>query len=54
MSHRHLVEATEGGDSRLINTIYIEGALTSLWRRIMGSAAARALPNAQRAVVEIS
>lgn len=53
MGHRHLVEPTESG-SRLTNTIYIEGPLASLWRRIMGPAAARALPDAQRAVVKLA
>jgi len=54
MGHRHLVEAREGGGSRLTNTIYIEGALAPLWRRVMGPAAARALPEAQKAVAEMS
>jgi hypothetical protein len=54
MGHRHLVESTEDGGSRLTNTIYIEGALAPLWRRIMGPAAARTLPGAQRAVVELA
>lgn len=54
MGHRHLVEPTAGGSSRLTNTIYIEGALASLWRRILGPAAARTLPDAQRAVVELA
>jgi hypothetical protein len=53
MGHRHLVEPIEGG-SRLTNTIYIEGPLAPLWRRIMGPAAARTLPEAQRAVVELA
>jgi hypothetical protein len=53
MGHRHLVEP-DGGGSRLVNTIYIEGSLAGLWRRILGPAAARALPDAQRAVVELS
>lgn len=52
MGHRHLVEG-DGGGSRLVNTIYIEGALTGLWHRILGPAAARTLPDAQRAVVEL-
>jgi Polyketide cyclase / dehydrase and lipid transport len=54
MGHRHLVEGSGSGGSRLVNTIYIEGPLTGLWRRILGPAAARALPGAQRAVVELS
>jgi hypothetical protein len=54
MGHRHLVEPTASGGSRLTNTIYIEGPLAPLWRRIMGPAAARALPGAQRAVVELA
>ena len=54
MGHRHLIEQTEGGGSRLANTIYIEGALAPLWRRIMGPAAARTLPGAQRAAVELT
>jgi hypothetical protein len=53
MGHRHLVEPT-GTGSHLTNTIYIEGPLAPLWRRIMGPAAARALPAAQRAVVELA
>lgn len=53
MGHRHLLEPTTAG-SRLTNTIYIEGPLAFLWRRIMGPAAARALPGAQRAVVELA
>jgi hypothetical protein len=43
-----------GTGSRLTNTIYIEGPLAPLWRRIMGPAAARTLPDAQRAVVELA
>jgi hypothetical protein len=54
MGHRHLVEPTENGGSRLTNTIYIEGPLAPLWRRIMGPAAARTLPGAQHAVVELA
>ncbi len=53
MGHRHLIEPTKSG-SRLANTIYIEGPLAPLWRRIMGPAAARTLPDAQRAVVELA
>jgi hypothetical protein len=53
MGHRHLVEPTESG-SRLTNTIYIEGPLAPVWRRIIGPAAARTLPDAQRAVVEVA
>jgi hypothetical protein len=54
MGHRHLVEPTEAGGSRLTNTIYIEGALAPLWRRILGPAATRTLPGAQRAVIELA
>ncbi len=54
MGHRHLVEPTATGGSRLTNTIYIEGALSPLWRRIIGPAAARTLPAAQRAAVELA
>jgi hypothetical protein len=53
MGHRHLVEQ-DGSGSRLVNTIYIEGPLAGLWRRILGPAAARTLPDAQRAVVELA
>jgi hypothetical protein len=53
MGHRHLVEPTAGG-SRLTNTIYIKGPLTPVWRRIMGPRAARALPGAQEAVLELT
>src|SRR3954451_22873225 len=44
LGHRHLIEQTESGGCRLVNTIYLEGALAPLWRRIMGPAAARTLP----------
>lgn len=54
MGHRHLVEPTGGGGSRLVNTIYIDGALAPLWRRIIGPAAAKALPDAQRAVAALA
>lgn len=54
MGHRHLIEPTADGQSRLANTIYIEGALAPLWRRILGPAAARALPGAQRAIVDLA
>lgn len=54
MGHRHLIEPTNSGGSRLVNTIYIEGALASFWQRIMGPAAARTLPDAQRAIVEVA
>lgn len=54
MGHRHLVEPTPDGGSRLTNTIYIEGPLAGLWRRILGPAAARALPDAQRKIVTLA
>ena len=54
MGHRHLLEPTEDGGSRLTNTIYIDGALAPIWRRIMEPAAAGALPGAQKAVVELA
>src|SRR4029077_12327520 len=54
MGHRHLVEPARGGGSRLTNTIYIEGMLAPLWRRVMGPAAKRALPDAQRAVAGLA
>ena len=54
MGHRHLLEPTPVGGSRLTNTIYIEGPFAFLWRRILGPAAARTLPDAQRAVVDLA
>jgi hypothetical protein len=54
MGHRHLIEPDGNGGSQLVNTIYIEGPLAGLWRRILGPAAAHVLPDAQRAVVELS
>jgi hypothetical protein len=53
MGHRHLVEPTATG-SRLTNTIYIEGPLAGLWRRILGPAAARSLPGAQQAIADLA
>jgi len=54
MGHRHQVEPTEAGGSRLTNTIYIEGPMASLWRRVLGPRAERSLPGAQRAIVELA
>jgi hypothetical protein len=54
MGHRHLVERADGGGCRLTNTIYIDGPLAPLWRRILGPAAARSLPGAQRAIVTLA
>lgn len=54
MGHRHLIEPTENGGCRLVNTIYIKGPLSPLWRRIMGPAAARSLPAAQRTAVALA
>jgi hypothetical protein len=53
MGHRHLIEPTAAG-SRLTNTIYIEGVLSPLWRRILGPRAVKTLPAAQRAVVGLA
>lgn len=54
MAHRHLIEPLgEGGRSRLTNTIYIEGPAAWLWRRILGPAAVRTLPDAQLAIVQV-
>jgi hypothetical protein len=54
MGHRHVVEPTVDGGSRLTNTIYIEGAWAPIWSRIIGPAAARSLPGAQQAVVSLA
>jgi len=54
MGHRHLVETAVDGGSRLTNTIYIEGALAPIWRRILGPAAARSLPGAQQAAASLA
>lgn len=54
MGHRHLIEPLPDGGSRLTNTIYIEGWLAWIWRRIVGPAAARSLPDAQRDIVTLA
>jgi hypothetical protein len=54
MGHRHLLEPTPAGGSRLTNTIYIEGPLAWFWRRALGPRAAKALPDGQRAAVDIA
>jgi hypothetical protein len=54
MGHRHLVEPTPNGGSRLTNTIYIEGPLAGLWRRVMEGRATRSLPASQRAIAEMA
>ncbi|HXS33097.1 MAG TPA: SRPBCC family protein [Solirubrobacterales bacterium] len=53
IGHRHLVEPS-GDGCRLTNTIYIEGPAAPLWRRILGPAASRSLPGAQRAIVALA
>jgi hypothetical protein len=54
MGHRHLVEPTEDGGSRLTNTIYVVGPLAAIWRRVLGPRAARSLPAAQRAAAALA
>ncbi len=54
MGHRHVVEPGADGGSLLTNTIYIDGPLAALWRRILGPAATRALPAGQQAAVELA
>jgi hypothetical protein len=54
MGHRHLLEPLPNGGCRLENTIYIEGPMAWFWRRVMGPRAARSLPGAQRAVLELA
>jgi hypothetical protein len=54
MGHRHLVEPAPGGGSRLTNTIYIEGPLAGLWRRVLGPRAGRSLPAAQAAAADLA
>jgi hypothetical protein len=53
MGHRHLLESV-GDGTRLTNTIYIEGRLAWLWRRLVGPRAAAALPVAQEKIVTLS
>lgn len=53
MGHRHLLEPIATG-ARLTNTIYIDGPLAGLWRRILGPAAARTLPEAQQLIVALA
>lgn len=53
MGHRHSLEPS-GDGTRLTNTIYIDGPLAPLWRRILGPAAQRTLPGAQRAIVALA
>lgn len=54
IGHRHLIEPVADGGSRLTNTIYIDGPLAGLWRRILGPAATRTLPDAQRGIVDLA
>jgi hypothetical protein len=54
MGHRHLVEVTGERACRLTNTIYVEGPLSGIWRRLIGPRAAKALPDGQRKTVEIA
>jgi hypothetical protein len=53
MGHRHVLTPTDAGTT-LTNTIYIEGALSALWRLLAGRRAARALPSGQKAIVELA
>jgi polyketide cyclase/dehydrase/lipid transport protein len=54
MGHRHLLEPGPDGGSRMTNTIFIEGPLAGFWRRILGPAAARTLPEAQRSIADLA
>jgi hypothetical protein len=54
MGHRHLVEPTGDAACRLTNTIYIDGPISWLWRRVLGPRAAKALPQGQEKVVELA
>jgi hypothetical protein len=53
MGHRHLLEPV-GEGTRLTNTIYVEGRLACLWRRLLGPRAAAALPGAQEKIVALA
>jgi hypothetical protein len=53
MGHRHLIEPTAAG-SHLTNTIYIDGPLAALWRRILGPRAAASLPDAQASIAALA
>lgn len=46
--------AGDGQGCRLTNTIYVDGPLAPLWRRLLGPAAARALPRSQTAIVALA
>jgi hypothetical protein len=54
VGHRHLLVPDRAGGSVLTNTIYIEGRLAAFWRRVLGPAARRTLPDAQREIVAVS
>lgn len=54
MGHRHLIERDELGGSTLTNTIYIDGPLSVLWRRVLGPRATSSLPDAQRAILALA
>jgi hypothetical protein len=52
MGHRHLLETVAVGTG-LTNTIYIEGRLSWLRRRVLGPREERALPRAQEKIVAL-
>lgn len=54
MGHRHLIEEDGRGSSILTNTIYIDGPLSALWRRVLGPRAASSLPDAQSAILALA
>ncbi len=54
MGHRHLVESDPPEGSLLTNTIYINGPLAPFWRRVLGPAAMRTLPDAQKAIIALA
>ncbi len=54
MGHRHVIDPVPDGGSMLHNTIYIEGPLAFVWRRILGPAAIRALPRSQETIVRLA
>lgn len=52
LGHRHELLSQPDGRCQMRNTIYLDGPLMPLWRRLAGARAARTLPAAQHAIVQ--
>jgi NADPH-dependent 2,4-dienoyl-CoA reductase/sulfur reductase-like enzyme len=54
LGHRRLIQDVAPGLLRLTDTVYVDGALSWLWARVVGRRAGAALPAGQEAAVAVA